>query len=140
VTALEGVTLEKVLQGTLHPPGRQIEDLGPEEIARVMVAIQRMRRDKIEEIKLLACDVADAVKIATVIRAREHLDHAGPQDECAQAGKLAAAEAVFHAETLKAELEAARESLRLLKDDWDTCRSVNANSRAERNAIEGYGA
>ena len=36
-------------------------------------------------------------------------------------------------------LEAAREYLGLLKDDWDTCRSINANMRADKSAIEGYG-
>ena len=30
-------------------------------------------------------------------------------------------------------------ALRLLKDDWDTCRSIGATQRAERNAIEGWG-
>ena len=40
---------------------------------------------------------------------------------------------------IKAEMEACREYLKLLKDDWDTCRSINSNMRAEKNAIEGYG-
>ena len=44
-----------------------------------------------------------------------------------------------YSEALKAELEAAREYLKLLKDDWDTCRSINTNQRAERSATEGYG-
>ena len=41
--------------------------------------------------------------------------------------------------TLRAELEAAREVLKLLKDDWDTCRSIGANVRAVRSATEGFG-
>ena len=56
-----------------------------------------------------------------------------------QESRLAAADAVFKAEALKAELDAAKDYLRLLKDDWDTCRSIGATQRAERNAIEGIG-
>jgi len=104
-----------------------------------MVAIQGLRRDKIKEIRRLSVQVADAVETATKIRAREFLSTAGTQDYRTQASKLAAAEAVFKADALKAELEAAREALRLLKDDWDTARSINANERAEKSAIEGYG-
>ena len=80
-----------------------------------------------------------AVRNATEIRAREFLCCEGPQQQRDQASRLAAAEAVFAAEALKAEMEACRESLKLLKDDWDTCRSINANGRAEKNAIEGWG-
>lgn len=140
MTTLEAASIERILEpSAVHGPGRQLEDLGPREIARIMVAIQRMRRDKIEEIRQLAMDVAEAVKVATVVRAEEFLSSEGPQQQRDQASRLAAAGAVFTADALKAELDAAKETLRLLKDDWDTCRSINANERAERNAIEGYG-
>ena len=140
MTTLEATSIEEILQpSAVHSPGRQVEDLGPREIARVMVAIQRMRRDKIEEIKDLAIQVAEAVKIATIVRADKFLNTEGPQQQRDQASRDAAAHSVFAAEALKAELEAARESLKLLKDDWDTCRSIGATQRAERNAIEGYG-
>ena len=139
MTTLEAVAIERILSPGQQAAGRQAEDLTAQEIARVMVAIQRMRRDKIEEIKDLAVQVAEAVKIATVVRADEFLNTDGPQQQRDQASRLAAAAAVFTAEALKAELDAARESLRLLKDDWDTCRSLGANIRAEKNAIEGYG-
>ena len=69
--------------------------------------------------------------------AKKQMDDQGELKSIEQ--QLAAAEAVFQAEALKAELEAARQSLGLLADDWDTCRSINTNQRAERNAIEGYG-
>jgi hypothetical protein len=98
-----------------------------------------MRRDKIDDIKALAIEVAEAVKDATEIRAREFLSAEGPAQQRDQQSRLAAAVAVFKSEALKAELDAAKESLRLLKDDWDTCRSIGATQRAERNAIEGYG-
>ena len=139
MTALEAVSIDRILSPGQQMSRRQVEDLGPREIARVMVAIQGMRRDKIEDLKDLAIRVAAAVKTATEIRAREFLCCEGTQDFRTQSSKLAAAEAVFEAEALKAEMEACRESLKLLKDDWDTCRSINSNVRAEKNAIEGYG-
>lgn len=139
MTTLEATSLEQILSPGQVAKGRQVEDLGAQEIARVMVAIQRMRRDKIDDIKQLQIDTAEAVKIATVVRAQEFMNAEGPQQQRDQASRLAAADSVFAAEALKAELDAARESLRLLKDDWDTCRSIGASQRAERNAIEGYG-
>lgn len=139
MTTLEAVAIERILSPGEHPRGRQAEDLGPREIAQVMVAIQRMRRDKIEEIRQLQTDVAEAVKVATIVRAEEFMSADGPQQQRDQASRLAAAGAVFAADALKAELDAAKEVLRLLKDDWDTCRSIGATQRAERNAIEGYG-
>ena len=139
MTTLEAVSIERILSPGEVARGRQAEDLTPQEIARVMVAIQRMRRDKIEEIRKLQIDVADAVKIATIVRAEEFMRAEGPQQQRDQASRLAAAGAVFAAEAMRAELDAAKESLRLLKDDWDTCRSIGATQRAERNAIEGFG-
>jgi hypothetical protein len=139
MTTLEAVSIERILSPGQIAAGRQVEDLGPNEIARVMVAIQGMRRDKIEQIKGLAESVAFAVKDATEIRAREFLRCEGPQQQRDQSSRLVAAEAVFKAEALKAVLEAGRESLKLLKDDWDTCRSIGANVRAVRSATEGFG-
>jgi hypothetical protein len=139
MTTLEAVSIERILSPGQVAAGRQVEDLGPNEIARVMVAIQGMRRDKIEQIKGLAESVAFAVKDATEIRAREFLRCEGPQQQRDQSSRLVAAEAVFKAEALKAVLEAGRESLKLLKDDWDTCRSIGANVRAVRSATEGFG-
>lgn len=139
MTALEAVSIERILSPTQRASGRQAEDLTPQEMARVMVAIQRMRRDKIEELRSLAVSAADAVKNATEIRAMEFLRCEGPQQQRDQASRLAAAQAVFQAEALKAEMDACRESLKLLKDDWDTLRSIGATQRAERNALEGIG-
>ena len=138
MTTLEAVAIDRILAPGQRS-GRQIEDLGPRELAQVMVAIQRMRRDKIDDIERLSKDVADAVKVATVVRAEEFMNTTGPQQLRDQASRLAAAGAVFAADALKAELDAAKEILRLLKDDWDTCRSIGATQRAEKNAIEGYG-
>lgn len=139
MTTLEAVSIGQILAPDARPEGRQAEDLTPEEIARVMVAIQRMRRDKIEEIRQLQTDVAEAVKVATIVRAQEFMTAEGPQQQRDQASRLAAADSVFAADALKAELDAAKEYLKLLKDDWDTCRSIGATQRATRNAIEGWG-
>ena len=143
MTTLESVPLEEllrdVLDGVKIVDALQMEDLTTDHMALVMIRVQQMRRAKIEQIKELSDKVAEAVKNATKIRARTFLGTEGTQDYRTQASKLAAADAVFAAEALKSELEAARESLKLLKDDWDTCRSINTNQRAEKNAIEGYG-
>ena len=138
MTTLEAVSIDRILAPGQHS-GRRVEDLGPRQLAQVMVAIQGMRRDKIYDIEDLSKRVAGATRQATEIRAREFLTCTGPAQQRDQASRLAAAEANFKADCLRAELDAAKDSLRLLKDDWDTCRSVGASQRAEKNAIEGYG-
>ena len=143
MTTLESVPLEEVLRdvldGVKFADVPQLEDLTPQHMGLVMLRVQQMRRAKIEQIKDLSEKVAKAVANATKIRARKFLGTEGTQDYRTQASKLEAADTVFQAEALKAELEAAREYLKLLKDDWDTCRSINANQRADKNALEGYG-
>ncbi len=144
MTTLEAVPLEEVLRDVLDGvkivDGIQLEDLTPEHIALVMLRVQQMRRAQIKAIEQLSERVAKAVAKATKTRARKFLDTPGTQDYRTQASKLEAADDVFAAEALKATLEAAREYLGLLKDDWDTARSINANSRAKRSALEGIGA
>jgi hypothetical protein len=143
VTTLEAAPLEEVLRdvldGVKFEDVPHLEDLTPQHMALVMLRVQQMRRAKIKEIKGLSDQVAGAVAKATKTRARTFLDTDGTQDYRTQASKLAAADDVFGAEVLKATLEAARESLKLLKDDWDTTRSINTNQRAERSATEGFG-
>jgi hypothetical protein len=143
VTTLESVPLEEVLRDVLDgvkiADSLQLEDLTPEHIALVMLRVQQMRRAQIKHIENLAEDVAKAVAKATKTRANKFLHTPGTQDFRTQASKLAAADDVFAADAAKATLEAAREYLGLLKDDWDTARSINANSRAKRSALEGIG-
>ena len=143
MTTLEAVPLEEVLRDVLDGIKFEnvphLEELTPQHMALVMLRVQQMRRAKIKEIKGLSDQVAGAVAKATKTRARTFLDTDGTQDYGTQASKLAAADDVFGAEVLKATLEAARESLKLLKDDWDTTRSINTNQRAVANATEGYG-
>ena len=140
MTTLEAAPLEEVLRdvldGVKFEDVPHLEDLTPQHMALVMLRVQQMRRAKI---KGLSDQVAGAVAKATKTRARTFLDTDGTQDYRTQASKLAAADDVFGAEVLKATLEAARESLKLLKDDWDTTRSINTNQRAERSATEGFG-
>ena len=143
MTALEAAPLEEVLRdvldGVKFEDVPHLEDLTTDHMALVMLRVQQMRRAKIKAIEKLSEQVAEAVKKATKTRARAFLDTPGTQDYRTQASKFEAADDVFAAEALKATLEAAREYLKLLKDDWDTCRSINTNQRAEKNATEGYG-
>lgn len=118
---------------------RQVEDMTTREIVQLMVNIQRLRWDKIEELKELSEKYREAKKTAVVARAQAFLAHVGPQEERTQASKLTAADAEFVLDAAKAALDACKESMSLLKDDWDTCRSINANERAEKSAVEGFG-
>lgn len=119
--------------------GRELEDLGPREIARVMVKVQRQRREKVNDLENLTISLAKAKKDATTAHARAFLAHEGPQEERTQTAKLAAADAVFKADMEKGKLDACKAAMDILKDDWDTCRSIGANERAQRNATEGIG-
>lgn len=143
MTTLESAPLEDVLRDVLDGvkvmDAIQLEDLTPDHLSLVMLRVQQMRRAQIKKIEELSEKAAKAVADATKIRARKYLETAGTQDYRTQASKLEAADAVFAAEAAKATLEAAREYLGLLKDDWDTARSINANSRAKKNALEGMG-
>jgi hypothetical protein len=143
MTALESVPLEEVLRDVLDGvkimDHIQLEDLTPEHIALVMLRVQQMRRAQIGRIEELADAAAKATAKATKTRAHAFLNTAGTQDYRTQASKLAAADDVLAADAARAVLDAAREYLGLLKDDWDTARSINANSRARRNALEGMG-
>jgi hypothetical protein len=131
MTRLQNVPLEG---------GKALEDLGPREIARVMVKVQGMRREKVEDFKSLTVALARSKKDATVQHARAFLGLEGrPQEERTQTAKLAAVDAVFAMDVAKGDLKACEVSMDILKDDWDTCRSIGANERAQRNAAEGFG-
>ncbi len=119
--------------------GRQLEDLGVREIARVMVKVLNLRRAKVVDLENLAIALARAKQEATTVHARAFLDADGPQEERTQTAKLAAADAVFKADVAKAKVDACKAAMDVLKDDWDTCRSIGANERAQQNAIEGMG-
>jgi hypothetical protein len=131
MTRLQAVPLEG---------GKALEDLGTREIARVMVKVQGMRREKVEDLKSLTISMAKAKKEATTAHARAFLGLEGrPQEERTQTAKLAAADAVFAMDVAKGDLKACEVSMDILKDDWDTCRSIGANERAQASAVEGYG-
>jgi hypothetical protein len=130
VTRLQSIPIEG---------GRELEDLGPREIARIMVKVQRQRREKVNDLENLTISLAKAKKDATTTHALAFLAHKGPQEERTQTAKLAAADAVFMADVEKGKLDACKAAMDILKDDWDTCRSIGANERAQRNATEGIG-
>lgn len=119
--------------------GRELEDLTTREIAQVMVRVQRLRRAKVADLESLTVSHARARKDATMAHARAFLAHEGPQEERTQTAKLAAADAVFLADVEKSKVDACKAAMDVLKDDWDTCRSIGANERAQANAIEGFG-
>ena len=127
------------LKATPIEGGQALEELGTRELARVMVKIQRLRRGKVQDLENLTIELAKAKQDAATTHAEAFLRHEGPQEERTQTAKLAAAGAVFKADAAKGKLDACKAAMDILKDDWDTCRSIGANERAQQNAIEGYG-
>ena len=127
------------LEGVPLPDGKELEDLDPRDIIRVMVRVNRLRRATLEELKRRTAELGEAKKRAVLDEAAAFLASSGPVDQRKQVGKKAGAEAVRLVEVAKGELEACRERLGILKDDWDTCRSANSNERAERSATDGFG-
>jgi hypothetical protein len=122
VTTLESVPLDG---------GKALEDLSPREISRLMIRIQRMRHEKVDDLLNLTIALARANKDAEVAHAKAFLAHEGPQEERTQMAKLAAADLKFAAEAAKGRLQACVKRMDVLKDDWDSTRSIGANERAE---------
>ena len=143
MTTLESVPLDQVLRDVLDGvkivDAIQLEDLTPRYLALVMLRVQQMRRAKVEEFKKLNEAKGEAKKNATIAHAQAFLDAEGTPTERTQHGKKAAADAEFAVDVAEGNLKACLQYMEILKDDWDTCRSINANERAERNAIEGWG-
>ena len=115
-------------------------EITPREATRVMVRIQRIRRDGIQDYIQLGRDAARKKAEAVKLKARTQLnaEEKTVEDRKARAA-LDSAEAFFEAEVADVLVDACVKSLFVLKDDWDTCRSIGANERAERNATEGFG-
>jgi len=126
---------------TLGPLDRYgpLENVTPREAAKVMVRVQRLRRDQVAELKRCRIEVARLRAIAEVRKAQGQLEGQGTVEDRKAMGRAAAAEAFFDLECAEAVAEAAYAELFVLRDDWDTCRSIGANERAEKNAIEGFG-
>ena len=115
-------------------------EITPREATRVMVRIQRIRRDGIQDYIQLGKDAARKKADAVKLKARTQLEaqEKTVEDRKARAA-LESAEAFFEAEVADVVVDACVKSLFVLKDDWDTCRSIGANERADRNATEGFG-
>lgn len=111
--------------------GKSLEELSLPEISRVIVKVQRMRHAKVTELVSLNTALAKAIKDSEIAHARAFLAHDGPQEERTQVAKLAAADAKFRAEVARGRLNACKASMDVLKDDWDSCRSIGANERAD---------
>jgi hypothetical protein len=127
--------------GTLGPLDRYgpLENVSPKEAAMVMVRVQRMRRDQVAELKRLRMEVARLSAVAEKAKARAQLEAEGTVEDRKAKGRLDSADAFFDVACAQAVAEAAYAELFILRDDWDTCRSIGANERAEKNAIEGIG-
>ena len=143
MTTLESVPLEEVLRDVLDGvkvvDGLQLEDLTHRHMALVMIRVQQMRRAKVREFEDLTEAMGEAKKKAVVAHAEAFLASEGTPTERTQRGKLAAADAEFDVEVAAGAVKACWKAMEVLRDDWDTCRSIGANQRAEKNAIEGYG-
>jgi hypothetical protein len=143
MTTLESVPLEEVLRDVLDgvkvADGLQLEDLTHRHMALVMIRVQQMRRAKVKEFEELTEAMGKAKADATVAHAKAFLASEGTPTERTQHGKLAAAEAEFAVDVAAGAVKACWKSMEVLRDDWDTCRSIGANQRADKNAIEGWG-
>ena len=126
---------------TLGPLDRYgpLEDIDPRRAAMIMVRVQRLRRDQAKEVLRLRKDAARLTAIAEKAKARGQLSAEGTVEDRKAQGRLASADAFFDVACAEAVADAALTELYLLKDDWETCRSIGANERAEKNAIEGVG-
>jgi len=145
VTTLEAVPLEAVLRDVLDgvaiiEGGLQIEQLSASQIALVIVRVQRMRHAKVQELKDLTVALGEAKKKATEDHARAFIRATGQPSERTQAAKLAAAEAELQVDVAQAALAACKAAMGVLEDDWDSCRTIAADQRAKRSAVEGVGA
>lgn len=127
--------------GTLGPLDRHgpLEDIDPRRAAMIMVRVQRLRRDQAKEVLRLRREAARLTAIAEKAKARGQLEAEGTVEDRKARGRLASADAFFDVACAEAVADAALTELYLLKDDWETCRSIGANERAEKNAIEGIG-
>ena len=145
MTTLESVPLEEVLRDVLDgvkiiEGGLQIEQLTSTQIALVIVRVQRMRHAKVTELENLTVALGKAKKEATTVHALAFIAAPGQPTERTQEAKLAAAEAELQVDVAKAALDACKAAMKVLEDDWDSCRTIAADQRAKRNAFEGIGA
>lgn len=144
MTTLEAAPLEEVLRDvldgrTIIEGGLQIEHLSAAQLALVIVRVQRMRHAKVQELKDLTVAQGAAKKAATEAHAEAFLRAAGQPTERTQHAKLAAAEAEFQVAVAEAQLDACKAAMKVLADDWDSCRTIAADQRAKRSAFEGVG-
>jgi hypothetical protein len=124
---------------TLGPLDRYgpLDTVGPQQAAMVMVRVQRLRRDQVKEVLRLRKEVARLRAVAEKVKARAQLDAIGTVEDRKAIGRHDSADAFFDVACAEAVAEAAYSELFLLKDDWDTARSIGANERS--GTTEGFG-
>lgn len=117
-----------------------LENISAKQAAMIMVRLQRIRHDAVKEFVKTATEAARKKADAVILKARTQLEakESTVEDRKARA-VLESAEAFYLAECADVVVEGAEKSLYLLKDDWDTCRSITANERAEQSAVGGFG-
>ena len=127
--------------GSLGPLDKYgpLDEITPRQAAMVMVRVQRMRRDQVREVLRLRKEAARLRAVAEAAKARGPLESEGTVEDRKARGRLASAIPFFDVACAEAVAEAAYSELFLLKDDWETARSIGTNERAEKNATEGFG-
>ena len=124
----------------LDSPLAEGEPVSPRQAAQAMIAVQRIRRAEIEEFIRLGKDAAAKRRDAAKKKARTQLQSRQPTVEDRKADAvLASADDVFEAEVAGVLQDACEKAMFLLRDDWDTARSIGANERAEKSVVEGFG-
>ena len=119
----------------LDEPTAAGEAISPRDAATFMVRIQRIRRDTIEDLVRYGTDAAAKRRDAVKAKARAQLTsrQATVEDRKADA-VLVSADAFYEADVADVKVDACTKALFVLRDDWDTARSIGANERADLNA------
>lgn len=110
---------------------RALENLTLDQLVQLMIRIQGIRRRRVRELRELRVALAAKIRDQEVAHAGAFLGADGAMDLRKQEAVLAAAEAKFQTAVAEAEVESCRESIKILIDDWDTCRTASANKRSE---------
>ena len=120
----------------MHP----LADATDRRAANVMIPVMRVRHKAVRDFIEPGVAAAEKKREAVKLKARTQLEaeEKTVEDRKARAA-LESADAFFDAECAEVVADAMGRELFLLKDDWDTARSVTATARAEKSATEGFG-
>jgi hypothetical protein len=116
----------------------ELEELSPREINRVMIRVQRLRHEKVDELRDLMLARDQAIAAAAKEYARAFLEAEGePMDMRRQIAEQAAADLKYAASTSASLVSACQKSMDVLADDWRTCNSAEVDGREEMKAFGG---